>query len=504
MKANQIESRALKNTRGLFFFLFIICCGLGVRLLDLKDPPLDYAATRQLRSALIARGMYYQWEEEAPQWKRDTAIKQGQHSMIEPPIMETLVAGTYGVIGSEKVWIARIYSSLFWTLGGVGLFFLLKEWVSLNGAYVGLIYYLFNPFGLVASRTFQPDPLLTALIVITWYFFYRWHKSSSWKWSLLTGLSAGGAMLVKSTAVFFLLGGMAVLVLRKKSLRKTLKDGQVWAMAVISGAPVLLYHLYGLIFVGTLGQQFQGRFFPELLLDKTYYLGWEDSLATVAGHEVILLAGLVGMIYIITKKQAAFWSGIWAGYVAYSIFFTYHITTHDYYHLPVIPLLAISLAGFFELLVSKIELFSRNRLIKAGLAAAVLVGMTGGAYLFYRNDYRHEPGFYYQVANMVPRDSRKIVMSQDYGNRISYYGWITPRPWKDPGKMDYSQPYAENKESFAQYFEAYTAGFDYFIITQVNQFQKNEYLYRYLHDQYPLVEEGGGYLIFDLTSKGGV
>lgn len=502
MKSNQADSITLNKTRGMFFFLFIVCCGLGVRLLDLKDPPLDYAATRQLRSALIARGMYYQWEEDAPQGKRETAIKQGQHSMIEPLIMETLVAGAYWLTGSENVWIARIYSSIFWTLGGAGLFFLLKEMVSINGAYVGLIYYLFNPFGLVASRTFQPDPLMTALVVITLWLFYRWYQTSSWKWSLLTGLSAGATMMVKSTAVFFLLGGMAVVVLRKKSLRETWKDGQVWAMAVISGVPVLLYHLYGLVLVGTLGQQFQGRFFPELLLDKTYYLGWEDSLATVAGHEVILIAGLGGVIYFLNKKEAAFLGGIWAGYVIYSIFFTYHITTHDYYHLPVIPLLAIFLAGLSELLFTKINLFDRKGLIRAGLVVAVLMGTAGGAYLFFRDDYRHEPDFYYQVANAVPEDSRKIVLSQDYGNRITYYGWITPRPWKDPGGIDYSQPYSENGEAFSQYFESYTMGFDYFIITQIKLFQKNEYLYRYLNEQYPVAKKGGGYIIFDLTSKG--
>ncbi|HJS29813.1 MAG TPA: hypothetical protein VJ768_09335, partial [Anaerolineales bacterium] len=32
--------------------------GLGVRLADLTDPPLDFHPTRQLRSAIIAREMY--------------------------------------------------------------------------------------------------------------------------------------------------------------------------------------------------------------------------------------------------------------------------------------------------------------------------------------------------------------------------------------------------------------------------------------------------------------
>jgi hypothetical protein len=41
---------------GMIVLLVILVCGLGVRFFDLTDPPLDFAATRQLRSALIARG----------------------------------------------------------------------------------------------------------------------------------------------------------------------------------------------------------------------------------------------------------------------------------------------------------------------------------------------------------------------------------------------------------------------------------------------------------------
>ena len=42
-------------TLGLLFTF-----GLGIRLYDLTDLPLDFHPTRQLGSAVIARGMYYQ------------------------------------------------------------------------------------------------------------------------------------------------------------------------------------------------------------------------------------------------------------------------------------------------------------------------------------------------------------------------------------------------------------------------------------------------------------
>ncbi len=38
----------------------LLAAGFGVRMVNLKDPPLDFHPVRQLRSALIARGLYYQ------------------------------------------------------------------------------------------------------------------------------------------------------------------------------------------------------------------------------------------------------------------------------------------------------------------------------------------------------------------------------------------------------------------------------------------------------------
>jgi len=288
---------------GMIVFLVILVCGLGVRFFDLTDPPLDFAATRQLRSALIARGIYYPLVETAEDWQVEMAERQGAHSMIEPTIMETIVAVTYKIAGGEYVWIARIYSSVFWILGGVALFFLVKEMVSPDGAYIALTYYLFAPFGIAASRSFQPDPLMTALIVVSWWTFYRWYNTQSWKWALLAGISASAAMLVKSTAVFFLAIGFAVLVLRKERIGKLIRDAQVWVIVLLSSIPVLAYHLYGVFVVGSLGKQFQGRFFPEMLKELKYYLRWKNALSAVTGHELIIVAAILGLLFFIRKKE---------------------------------------------------------------------------------------------------------------------------------------------------------------------------------------------------------
>jgi len=478
----------------------ILGCGLGARLYDLKDPPLDYAATRQLRSAMIARGKYYQIARNVPDWKRDVAIRMGKHAMIEPTVMETITAGTYWIVGTEQVWIARIYSSIFWVLGGIAVYALSKEMTGVDGAIIGLVYYLFAPFGVIASRSFQPDPLMTAAIAFTWWTFYRWHKSHTWRWAVFAGLSAGITMFVKSTSIFFLLGGMAVLVLMRARIRKNIKDHQMWLIVVLSGLPVLLYHIYGLFIVGSLGEQFQGRIFPQLLIEAQFYRQLKNSIGTVIGHELLLIPAVLGLILLRSKENIGYLLGIFAGYVIYILTFSYHSTTHYYYHLPFIPLMAIAISSFSKYFLKVFHHPITNNLIRVFVVITILLGVGGTYYRLFKEDYRNEQYFYSKVANKVERDAKIAVLSQSYGGRISYFGWITPKVWLGTGDQEHTKLKGGELDPFEQKFSSFTKNVDYFIVTWQNELEKQKRLHDKLNE-HQIYDQGGGYVIFDLNEK---
>src|SRR5512138_3992907 len=119
--------------------------GLGIRLYDLTDLPLDFHPTRQLLAALKARGMYLQQAGGVPDWQRQMAIQQWKtKSEIEPEVFEHLAAATYRLTG-EQLWVPRVYSSLFWLAGAAFLFLLVRQLVSTDGAVIAAAYYLFFP-----------------------------------------------------------------------------------------------------------------------------------------------------------------------------------------------------------------------------------------------------------------------------------------------------------------------------------------------------------------------
>ena len=112
-------------TTALLVVLFV--AGLGIRLYDLTDLPNDFYMVRQYHSLVIARGMYYAHLTTVPAWQRSMAVAQWKgEGLIEPPIMESIVALTYNLTGVQT-WMGRLYASLFWLIGGFAIWLLAKE-----------------------------------------------------------------------------------------------------------------------------------------------------------------------------------------------------------------------------------------------------------------------------------------------------------------------------------------------------------------------------------------
>src|SRR3989304_5705618 len=210
----------------------LILLGFSLRMVDLTDPPLDFHPTRQFRGAVVARSIYYELAPSNDPYIQQQAVSlRNSVSDLEPPILETIVALAYLVTGGEQLWGARIITSLFWVLAAVPLYALARRFTSPAAPLLCVAYYLFLPFGVLASRSFQPDPFLVAWVILAMYATYRWAETRLWTWALLAATSGGLAILIKAFAAYFVLGILAGVVLFALGLRRALRDRQVWAMA---------------------------------------------------------------------------------------------------------------------------------------------------------------------------------------------------------------------------------------------------------------------------------
>jgi len=474
---------------------------LGIRLFDLTDPPNDFYLVRQYRSMLIARGMYYEHLTTAPEWQRDIAVAQWKgEGLIEPPIMETVVALTYRLTG-EHWWIGRVYVSLFWVLGGLAVLLLAREMMMLEGGLVALAHYLFVYFGIIASRAFQPDPLMVALTAWALFALYRWEMRRTWPMALWAGILTGLAILVKSVAVFPLLGAAAGLVLSRGAFKRSVGDKQVWCVAALAALPTILFYIYGVFIVGTLGSQFALRFFPDMLLDPGFYARWIEIAISVVDHWALLIA-LVGVFLFRTCIQRGMAIGLWIGYLAYGLTFPYYFITHDYYHLPLIPIVSIGLIPAADLILHQLASQSKSWMWRAGFIGILFLGISVKVWdarvTLVRQDYHHEIAYWQQLGDKIGHSTSVIELSGDYGVRLAYFGWRDGSQWASTADTKLRQLAGQSPPDFASTFAEKTAGKDIFLITSLPELENQTELQKYLTTHYTLIDQGDGYLIFDL------
>jgi 4-amino-4-deoxy-L-arabinose transferase-like glycosyltransferase len=479
--------------------LLLLLLGLGIRLLDLTDPPLDIHPTRQLHSALMARGMYYQGRTDVPEWQVTTAVRQWKReAVIEPPIMENLTVDLYKVAGGEFIWIARILSSIFWVAGGLAIYLLASQLTNADGGVTALIFYLFQTYGVMASRTFQPDPLMVSLIIFSWWSFLRWLQKPDWKWTIIAGLITGAAIYVKNVSIFFLVIPYIVLVFRK-DIKTLLKNNKVWVLAIVALLPMVIYTIYGTFVAGFLGQQFSFRIFPNLWLDISNYSRWMGQIKDTVGVPALIL-GLVG-IFLFEAGQSRKWMlGLWLGYVIYGFTFAYHIGTHDYYQLPLIPILALSIAPLGPSIISRILSIQTWKYIRPALyglsMAIVLTLLWQNRNILTSQDYRAEPAFWQSLGDRL-RDVSVIGLTEDYGYRIAYYGWDSIDNWPGTGDIAVRKLAGRPEKEIQTLIEKDIKDKKYFLVTWFEDYARQPELKTYLEKTYP-VETGEGYLLFDI------
>ena len=144
----------------------LVAAAVIVRLPSLASPPMDFAAMRQHHSALIARARFLnQHPAAAPAWQRDTANDYvAQATIPEPQIIERLDALLYGLMGTERLDLARWLSLALWCAGALCVSAAARQ---LSGAAAGLLALavcLFLPYTIGASSSIQSDTLAFTLM----------------------------------------------------------------------------------------------------------------------------------------------------------------------------------------------------------------------------------------------------------------------------------------------------------------------------------------------------
>jgi hypothetical protein len=174
--------------------------------------------------------------------------------------------------------------------------------------------------------------------------------------------------------------------------------------------------------------------------------------------------------------------------------------THSYYHLMLVPIVGLSFAPLAQRVVR--FLLEKSRLWQTaatGLAVLALAFLSWQALIpLYSQDYRDEPAYWQEIASHLPADGKIIALTQDYGYRLMYYGWRKVTLWPNRGEIRLNNLRGSSKE-FDEFFAKRTQDKSYFLITAFRQYEDQPVLQQTLSEQYPILAQTPGYIIFDLT-----
>jgi hypothetical protein len=407
------DSSRMRWAVGLILFL-----GLLVRLPGLSAPPLEFHATRQYLGAILARAYYVEHATGLP--PAQVAAARAARSLVpafEPPILQRLTAGIYRVIGREDLRVPRLLSIVAWLAGALALAWLLTLWeLTRAGVLAGVSVMVFLPFGIVASRSIQPDPLMTALIVAAAALAMKYTREPT-GWRLVAAIGgAAAAAFVKPMAICLAAPFLVAATVRRFGVIRGVALGSLCAAAAL--VPILVYFriagrddaVYSLL--------------PALVRQWSFWEGWGAMLHRVAGWPLVV-AALAGLI--VARRNFAPFLGAWmAGYIVLGLAFFYAIATHDYYSLPVVPVLAAGVASLASA-VDRLQWpagLRRGAIVCAIAALLALNGVTIHAAGLLRSpaETRAEAARYERIGELVGHSLNVASLDFTYGLALSYHG----------------------------------------------------------------------------------
>ena len=520
--------------------LLLFVTAFAVRLYHIDRPPYDFATLRQYQSAHIARAYYFDSLKSLPEWKRTVAKLNLKRMglLLEPRILENMTVIGYRLTGGEHLWIPRALSSIFWMIGGIFLYLTSRKIISPEAAFFSTAFYLLFPFSISASRSFQPDPLMIMLLLISVFLVVRYYDHPTSANVIGAALVTALAVLAKPYSLFFIFGAFVSVGIFKHGLRKALFGFHFILFSVLSLIPACFYYVYGILTnVGYLNELAQGSFLPHLILKSYFWKDWLSLIGNVVGY-IAFAAALTGFLTMKRGLSKAFLSGLWAGYLIFGLFFTLHIHTHDYYHLPLIPIVAFSLGSVavramkflyrnwkislltFLGLVCATGIIVANRNLRSFISKkdlqiiAKFVGVSQHSKDFIVGDFSREVKMAKEIGDLVGHSTNTVLLTHHFGRALAYNGELSGLPWptsfslqerRERGLKDLSDDELFN----LRYFTIRTHGKyiryvpDFFIITDFDDWERQKNLRDFLSSNFPVLARTDDYLIFDTRKMSG-
>lgn len=412
-----------------FVALAVVC-----RLPAILGTPLDFHTVRQLNGAILARGYEVRLNPPSDAHAADVAREAANdEGILEPPILDTLTGVAWAVAG-ERFWMPRLAAALGYLCGGIALFFVADTLIGRIGAWTTLGFYGFSSYGLLASTSFQPDPWLVGGMSVAVLMAIRWRERPNPRSRRTAIATTAAVVFMKPIVAPVVLGGVIGAGFGSGSIRSKLRDRDIWRLTVFAVLPGALYLGVGEMSGAIKGNSPSATFIPRLFSTASFWRGWLTQIGVVVTVPLFVLA-CVGLVFLARHGERAIGLGWLGGYVLFGAAVNYRISTHDYYSLPLVPIVALGLGVVVTAFVAKAPGYSR--LVFGAVAAVLAIGLVQ----FWRDEVstqresRPIVSEYRSMGDLVAHRP-VVVLAGDDGDAFAFYGRVRIVPWPSVADLD--------------------------------------------------------------------
>lgn len=487
----------------------IVVCAVAIRVYDIGNEPFDFHPVKQYRSAMTARALYYMSTAEGsiPNWKRDVADANLRDiGILQPPVISGIAAFIYRLIGVEALWIPKLFSAMMWLSGSLFLYLLARRIMQIDAALFAVAFYLLVPFAARASQSFQIDPLMVALTVAGLYLLERYTRSGSISLLLVAALVSSLAILLKPISLFIIFAAFVGLRISGPNPRRILN----WHTLLFESVcllPTSIYYGYEIFFVkGVLHEQAAKSFVPVYFAEFRFWDGWQKRIGQAVGF-TYMFGGLAGALTY-QGRPKTFIVALWVGYVFMCLAFNYPISTHDYYHLLLIPIVALSIGPLAKIIWSKMQPPGAQQIwhyAARGVVISAILFAAATSIQEHRKIQRSNSqiNIAREIGVTIAHSTQTIYLAPEQGYALMYYGEFSGLYW--PYRYDIRDEALwlghtiSTPERFRTLDIAVDA--DYFIVVDREEFAAQSDLQQYVVNNYPIFKETDDYLIYALKQN---
>jgi hypothetical protein len=468
-----------------------------IRIKEIKAPGL--LVEREYTSAIFARYFYFNENETVVPWRSEISrITKERQPIVEPPLTEFLVSLIYRIVGREELWFSRLLTSVFWLAGGLFLFKTARLLLSVDAAVVATAYYLFVPSGILTSRSFQPDSLMMMMYLASLFCIVMYFLRPSMNLLLIAAVVSGTTLLVRPLVLFAIFGAFIALSIYSNRSWKRIVDRPFIIFSTVTFFFIFFYYGYGILIVDFLRWKVDDSFRPFLLLRSAFWHQWFQLGVSQIGYTA-LIAALLGFPLSNKKPVQALCLGLAVGYVIFGVMFTFHIHTHGYYHIQLIPLLAFCAAPLVVEIIYTLRRASHYWWVPASAALVVIM------YFGYRqvNEGLHQAVFEnvvtaQEIGELVHHSDKTVFIAYHYGLPLEYYGQLAGAFWPKSSTYWFYRESGERELSVQERIQAFDFDPEYFVITNFNEYSRlHQDLRDYLVENCLVAAQDDDYLIYE-------